>query len=165
MIRSAYVVSTLILGVLLQIILTRYLSLFDASPQVLLLLTVAHGFLFGPLMGEVVGFFWGVMSDASGVRLFGLNAFLLTFAGYLAGKLRRRVASERPTAQLAIGLVVTLYYAWGVSNISKLFEESGSRFSYGHVVMEIIFNTLFVTIFFYLTERWRNLWKLPQEQV
>lgn len=163
MIRTAYVASTLILGVIAQIALTHYLSLYDASPQVLLLLSVTHGFIFGPLMGEVLGFFWGLMSDASGVRLFGLNAFLLTFAGYLAGRLRRRVASGRPTAQLVIGLVVTLYYTLGVSNISSLFQESGFRFSTLHVILETIYNALFITIFFYLTERWRSLWKLPQE--
>src|SRR4051812_25054060 len=109
MIRFSFVCITLLIGILIQAVLSHYLSLYDAAPQVFLLMTIAHGFLFGPIMGEVLGFGWGLMSDASGVRLFGLNALLLALAGYLAGCLRRRVDSERPAAQIVIGLVSTLY--------------------------------------------------------
>lgn len=165
MMRFAYVISTLVIGVIIQIALTHYLSLYDAAPQVLLLLTAAHGFMFGPIMGEVLGFSWGLMSDASGTRLFGLNTFLLALAGYIAGKLRRRVASERQAPQLVISVILTTYYAIGMSQLYGLFDEAGHRFSLLHFILEIIYNGLFVSILFYLTERWIELWRIPEEHL
>ena len=165
MIRFGYVTSTLIVGVLFQIVLTRYLSMYDAAPQVLLLLTVTHGFVFGPIMGEALGFSWGLMSDATGVRLFGMNALLLTVIGYLAGRLRRRVASERLTAQLVVAVVATIYYAVGASNLHSLFEEAGSRFSFLRFFLEAIYNMLIITVLFLFTERWLRLWKIEPEHM
>lgn len=165
MIRTLFTLATLLMGVLIQMVLSHYLSLYDAAPQVFLILTITHGFIFGPIMGEVLGFSWGLMSDATGVRLFGMNALLLALAGYLAGHLRRRVASERPTAQLVISIVSTLYYAIGVSWIYSFFNEGGGKFSYAHFFLEGVYNAVFVTAFFVLTERWVQIWRIPQEHI
>lgn len=165
MIRFIFIFFTVILGILLQVILGRYLSLYDAQPQVLLLLVVANGFLLGPVMGVTLGFVWGILSDASGVRLFGINTFLLALAGYLSGQLRRRVASERMTSQLVLSLVASLYYAVGVSTLYRIFDESGRAFSFGHFILEAIYNALFVTVFFAFTERWAASWRIQSEHM
>lgn len=165
MIRFLFFVITILLGSLLQIILGRYLSLYDAGPQVFLLLTITHGFLFGPVMGEILGFSWGLLSDATGVRMFGMNAFLLALAGYLAGKLRRRVASERVTTQVVVALIATLYYAAGAAAIYGMFDESAGHFSKFHFLLCAIYNAVFAAAMFALTERWLYLWRIPQEHV
>ncbi len=165
MIRFLFVCGTLIVGALLQLVLHHYLSLYDASPQVLLLLTIAHGFIFGPIMGEVLGFCWGLMSDASGIRLFGMNALMLALAGYVAGHLRRRVASERPTAQMVIALVATLYYMLATAGLHAMFDEAQGHFSILHFMLEAVYNVLFATVLFVFTERWVSLWHIPQEHI
>jgi len=165
MIRFLFVLATLLLGSFIQVVLGRYLSLYDAAPQVFLILTITHGFIFGPLMGEILGFSWGLLSDATGVRMFGMNAFLLALAGYLAGKLRRRVASERIPTQVIIALVATLYYAIGAATVYSIFDESPGHFSNIHFILSAIYNALFASALFYLTERWTVLWRIPQEHV
>ncbi len=165
MIRFLFVCVTIVVGVLMQIVLGRYLSLYDAAPQVFLLLTITHGFVFGPVLGEILGFSWGLISDATGIRLFGLNALLLALAGYLAGKLRRRVASERMTAQVIISLVATLYYMIGVSTLYSIFDESPGRFSVTHFIIEAIYNGVFAVAFFMFTERWTALWGIQSEHI
>ncbi|MCG3204230.1 MAG: hypothetical protein KCHDKBKB_00940 [Elusimicrobia bacterium] len=165
MIRFLFVLSTLIVGSLLHIFLGRYLSLYEAAPHVLLLLTLAQGFLMGPIMGEIVGFFFGLLSDSTGTRLFGLNAVILAFAGFLAGTFRRRVASERLTAQVAIALFGTLYYSFGMSTLHNLFDESYGRLSLVHFILKATYNAVFMPVIFYLTERWVNLWRIQQEHM
>lgn len=165
MTRFLFVAVTLLLGTLLQIFLGRYLSLYDAAPQVFLLLTVTHGFVFGPLMGEILGFSWGLLSDATGVRLFGMNSFLLALAGYLSGKLRRRVASERIATQIVIMIVATFYYAVGASTVYSMFDESPGHFSKLHFLISAIYNGVFAAVAFYLTDRWVALWRISQEHM
>lgn len=163
MTRVGFLLSSVFIGVFLQVVMGRYLSLFDVEPQILLLLSVANGFVCGPILGELIGFFCGLLSDASGVRLFGMNAFLLMLAGYLGGQMRRRVASERLTAQLVIGLVATVLYTVGAQIIYGIFEEPPGRFSFGAFVLKIIYNLLFVSLVFSLAERWVNFWNVKHD--
>ncbi len=165
MIRFLFVVTTLLAGAFLQVVMGRYLSLYDAGAQVFLVLTVTTGFSFGPLMGEILGFSWGLMSDATGVRLFGMNAVLLALAGYMAGKLRRRVASERIATQIVIALVATVYYSAGASAIYSMFDESPGHFSKLHFFLCGLYNGLFAPVLFYITDRWISFWNIPQEHM
>ncbi len=160
--RFSFVVTTLVIGLALQVFLSRYFSLFGVSPQVLLLFVVAFGFSFGPILGETMGFLWGITSDAVGASLFGLNGLLFTLAGYIGGTLRRRVASERPTAQVVIALISTVCYGLGVAAISALFEE-GLRLSFWLLLCQAALNALIAAVIFSLTELWIDLWKLVRE--
>lgn len=164
MTRFLFVLSSLLLGLFLQQVCFHYFSLFGSGPQIVLLGVVAIGFLQGPVLGETLGFFSGLLLDAMGVSLFGLHALMLTMAGYLSGMLRRRVASERPTAQLAIGFIATLFYTFGSSFIFFLFE-GGKRFSILTVVLSIFFNVLVSTLVFAAVERWLILWRMESEHI
>lgn len=94
-----------------------------------------------------------------------MNAFLLALAGYVAGHMRRRVASERFTAQIVISLVASAYYAIGASCLYALFDETAVRISVVHIFLEAIYNAVFVGAFFLLTEWWVNFWQMPVEHV
>jgi rod shape-determining protein MreD len=156
---------TLFIGMLFQLVCSRYLSIYGASPQVLLLFVVAIGFIYGPMMGETLGFFWGLMSDSMGVSMFGMQALLLTLAGYISGSLRRRVASERLSAQMVIAVIATFFYNVGASTLYQMFEEGGGRNSIFSFTVEAVINALFVAAVFSLTERWIYIWKLNHEYV
>ena len=163
--RFFFVVITLIGGFLVQTLLNRYLSIFDASPQIVLLLVVAFGFFFGPIMGETLGFFWGLMTDCMGVTLFGINALVLTLAGYVAGKLRRRVASERAAGQLVIALVSTLYYWTVVPFFYSVFEEGSGSIPYLTIILEMLLNVVFVSGVFWVVDVWIDFWRLEREHM
>lgn len=164
MTRSLFLICTLFVGFFIQLVLNHYLALSNAAPQVLLLAVVAHGFLFGPIIAQILGFCWGLMSDATGIQLFGLNAFLLTFIGYVAGQFRRRVAGERLSAQLVMAVVATALYVWVASLVYSMFDEAGHRFTIGHFILEVVYNTLFIPLVFIGVERWASLWRIENER-
>jgi rod shape-determining protein MreD len=120
---------------------------------------------YGPLMGEVLGFFWGLLSDSIGVNLFGMQSFLFSMAGFIAGGLRRRVAGERPGVQIVIALIATLFYCLGAAILNSLFEGGKGRLSFWSFLLEAFLNALAVTAIFAVSERWINLWKLEGEHV
>ncbi len=163
--RNLYFFMTLTIGIFIQIFFNRYLSLFDVGPNVLLMLVVAHGFIRGSLMGETLGFSWGLISDSMGVELFGTQALILTLAGYLAGKFRRRVASERPPAQVMIALFSTILYGLGSVLVRHFFEEGIRRSFLMPMILGMLFNILIVTAVFWVLERWINIWNLETEHV
>jgi rod shape-determining protein MreD len=163
--RFLFVFVTLLTGLLVQLFFERYLSLFNASPQLILLAVVAHGFLFGPIVGEILGFFWGIVCDSMGTDLFGLNTLILTIAGYVSGKLRRRVASERAAGQLVIALFATIYYWLAAAFLYSVFEDVTMRIPLLTFVLELLLNVVFVSVVFWLTDRWVDIWGLEREHI
>lgn len=159
-----YVIATLIVGSLLHFFCQRYLSIAGAAPDVFLLLTAAHGFACGPVMGQLLGFSWGLIGDASGTELFGASAFNLAVVGFVAGALRRRVASERITAQLVIGAVATVAQALIGRGLLSMFESArrGSLFEF---VVECTMNVILVPWLFVVIERWLDIWSVEREHV
>lgn len=160
-----YWLFTLLGGVLVQFVCERYLSHVGAAPQVLLLMTIAHGFLIGPVTAETMGFFWGIMLDAAGVTYFGMNALLLAVAGFIAGSLRKRVASERPSAQLAVGALASIYMVVGGVFIRSLLEEVVYYPSVWNLLATLVFNVLAVTAVFWVLEWWLAVWTVNRESI
>jgi rod shape-determining protein MreD len=162
--RFSFVVATLLVGALTHFFCQRYLSIANAAPDVFLLLTAATGFAGGPLMGQLLGFGWGLIADSTGTELFGMSAFTLAAVGFLAGALRRRVASERITAQLVIGAVATVVQAVIAGTLLSAFEGAG-RGAVGELILECIMNVVFVPWVFMATERWLDIWAVEREHV
>jgi len=164
--RTFFYISTIMLGIVLHVFCEWYLSFFyNVGPQVLLLFVMATGFLCGPITASTLGFFWGLISDAMGVNVFGMNALLLPLAGYVSGKLRRRVASERTTAQVAIAFFGTLLYSAGVRILLEVFEPTVTRSLLHSVLIGGIMNILLATAIFWCMEQWIALWRIHTEQI
>lgn len=163
--KTLFVLSSVLVGLLVQVFLNHYVSLAGATPQAFLLFVVSLGFVTGPLMGQTVGFLGGLFSDSMGIRLFGMNAFLLALAGYIAGKLRRRVASERLAGQMVATLFATLYFQFGVWLLHRIFEERTIVFFDMRFFIRLLFNLLIASLVFVLVDRWISLWKLDREHV
>lgn len=163
--RFLYVVSTIFIGVLIHLVFHQFLSLYGISPQLLLLFVVCHGFLAGPIMGQTMGFIWGVMLDSIGISFFGMQSFLFALAGYAAGKLRRRVAGERPSSQLVVGFVTSLYYFSGVALIKIMLVGDPQSPSLPLIILGVLFNVLLVIAVFWVSEWWLNLWQIEKEKL
>jgi rod shape-determining protein MreD len=164
--RTLFYVTTILLGITVHVFCEWYLSFFyNVGPQVLLLLVLAAGFFCGPITASTLGFFWGLISDATGVNIFGMNALLLPLAGYIAGKLRRRVASERPAAQIAIAFFGTILYSAGVRILLEIFEPANVRSLLQTILIGGIMNVLLATALFWAVEQWIFVWRLHTEQV
>ena len=160
-----YVVCTLFFGFLIHLVFSRLLSIGDATPNLMLLFTIAHGFLLGPFLGETVGFGWGLISDTVGVRLFGLQMLLFTLVGYVSGRLRRRVASEKPLAQFVIAVVATVAYGLGARFVSGAVEGESVTLALGSTVLRAALNGVLAVAVFWIVEKWAALWGLHREPV
>lgn len=160
--RFSFFLVTLFAGMLMEIVSSRYLSVRGIAPQMLLLLVIAHGFILGPIMAESLGFAWGLMADATGVSLFGLQTFLLALGGYIAGRFRRRIASERATTQMVVAFLASVFYGIGVFFLHSAFEAKGGRVYWEGLLLQTLLNIAAVTIVFALTEFWIRVWKVGQ---
>ncbi len=163
--RIGFFVVSFMIGLFLQIFCDRFLAFMGVGPDLLLLFVLAFGFFAGPVMGEVFGFGWGLALDVMGVTLFGINSFLLSVAGYGAGKLRQRVASERAAAQIAIGLIATIVFGMSTLFLHRLFLGRGTQDVMTHLSIAGFFNILLVRFVFWLVDRWLFLWKYRHEEV
>ena len=118
----------------------------------------------GPVIGQMLGFCWGLIGDTTGTELFGASSFNLAVVGFLAGALRRRVASERVTAQLVIGAVATVVQALVGRSLLSMFESAG-RGSTLEFVIECAMNVVIVPWIFMAIERWMDMWSVEMEHV
>ncbi len=165
MTRFFFYLSTLVIGLFLEIIFTRYFSLFGIAPNLLLIFVVALGFMLGPVTGETVGFIWGLMADSLGINLFGMHSLILTLAGYISGKLRRRVDAERAAPQIVIACVATLFSAVLSSFAYSLTEESEGRIGIPSLILQMVLNGLVASVCFWIIDQWALIWRVEQEHL
>ena len=161
--RTGFYGSSLFFGLLLQLIVGRYLTFFGVGPDFLFIYVVAVSFSMGPLTGEALGFLLGLMTDVLGARLFGMQSFLFTLAGYTAGVLRRRVDSERPGSQCLIAFVATLLYGLVSALLKGILAQAGPRTPLLGLLIEAVANALFAPFIFWGTLWWTHVWQLHHE--
>lgn len=165
MMRFLYWTTTLLLGFLLKLVVHRYFTLYGVGPNVLMLAVLGFGFAYGSLAGELLGFSWGLGLDAMGSSLFGLQALLFTILGYVAGRLRRRVASDRAMGQIVVGFMTTLLYGAGFNFLAGQFEPGVQRLSLTHLLLQSLLNAALTPIVFILVDRWIDLWRIDRERI
>lgn len=83
--RFIVVTLELIICFLLQTTVFHWISLANAVPNLLLILTVSVGLMRGRMSGLTVGFFCGLMIDFCFSNVIGLFAFIYLLIGYLNG--------------------------------------------------------------------------------
>ncbi len=98
----------IILGVILQTTVIKYIAIFGVKPDLLLIIVVYLGFKRGSLTGEISGFFGGLLEDAFTGNLIGINALAKTIIGYIAGLAKGKLAFENIITQVAITFLATL---------------------------------------------------------
>ncbi len=76
---------TIVVAYLLQTSVFSNLQLANVTPNILIIVTSAFGFMRGRKDGMFVGFFCGLLLDLSSGTLFGLYALIYLLIGYLNG--------------------------------------------------------------------------------
>jgi rod shape-determining protein MreD len=162
--RFIFIVSTLVLGFVVHMAAHRYLSVFNIGPDILLLLVLANAFSQGPLMGEIMGFCWGLMADCLGVSFFGLQSFLFSAIGYFAGHLRRRIDTERPIPQVVVALLGTVVYSLGSTLIRSVLEQAGQRISLPLFLLQCAYNAALAIPVFWIMTGWIYMLRMNYDQ-
>ncbi|MCR4611629.1 MAG: rod shape-determining protein MreD [Lachnospiraceae bacterium] len=76
---------TIVAAYLLQTAVFSHLVLANVTPNILIIVTSAFGFMRGRKDGMFVGFFCGILLDLASGTLFGLYALVYMLIGYLNG--------------------------------------------------------------------------------
>jgi len=105
--RLVLIAVSLVVAVAVQVSLLSRLGLPGATPDLVLVVVMAFGFVRGPVAGSAVGFAAGLLLDLAppSVGYFGLTAALMAIAGFAAGVVAERSGGVVVVALLSVALV------------------------------------------------------------
>ena len=161
---ALYYLATLWIFLWIQVISNHFLGGTLFSVQWILLAVIYFGLAQGPWTGELLGFIWGLLVDASSLGLLGLHAILYSLAGYAAGMFRRQLdISKLWTQTILTWMVSTIYFALYLV-IARLLASGEGTFQWSLLTVPVM-NAAFSPIVFWALDFWSHAWSvMPQER-
>lgn len=154
--RRKLVITILILFCfLLQSTVFQSISFNGISPNLLIVLTAACGFMRGEKEGLVIGFFCGLICDIFYGDVIGFYALINMYIGYLNGKFSGVFYPE--DIKLPMGLIIVSDLSYGLICYIFLFLLRGKlNFPYYflHVILPEMVYTTVITLFLYPLILW-----------
>ena len=141
--RKIVIALMIIVCFLLQSTLFQSLSLASISPNLLIILTSAYGFMKGKKEGMAVGFFCGLLEDIFFGRLLGMHALIYMYIGYLNGFFKRIFFPDE--VKLPLALIALSDFFCNIIIFFTLFWFRG-RFSFGYYLLHTILPELVYTM-------------------
>ncbi len=140
---------------LLQNTVLKSLTIGSISPNLMVILTAAFGFMSGKKEGLTVGFFCGLLEDIFYGRLLGMHALMYMYIGYANGYFNRIFYEDDIKLPIFLITLSELFYGLGTYGIMFLMR---SRFAFSYYLRRIIIPelvyTLVVTLAFYRFIYW-----------
>ena len=152
--QNIFWILTVLLVFILQVTIAGPISILGASPNFFLLSTVFFAIRGGPVVGEVLGFVWGMLSDVTSISLFGSQTFMLTLVGYLVGRLERKVDEENTSAQMVLVLLMSLLNLSGLLFLETLFGGVTQRFRDKSAALVPLYSTFLSPVLFWALLQW-----------
>lgn len=149
---------TFVLGICLQVVVPKIFSPFGFSPQFLLILTMYIALIRGPVIGQTMGFLWGLSADGISVALFGSQALLLTIIGFISGKFNKTLDESKSGAQIMFVLMLSCLYFVGLYIVYHIFAEPGRYISIMSLIFHPLINALLAPIIFWFFRKWIQMW-------
>lgn len=135
---------------LLQSTLFQSFSLASISPNLLIILTSAYGFMKGKKEGMAVGFFCGLLEDIFFGRLLGMHALIYMYIGYANGYFNQIFYGEDIKLPMALISTSELAYGLGMYLIMFLMRSRFDFFYYlRRIILPELLYTIIVTLFVY----------------
>lgn len=134
----------------LQGTLFKSLSFGGISPNLLIIITSAFGFMYGRKCGLVVGFSCGLLTDIFYGDVLGFYAMIYMYIGFINGIFRSIFYKE--DIKLPLALITGSDFIYGIVTYLLLFLLR-SRLDIGyyfvHIILPEVVYTIAVTIFLY----------------
>jgi len=156
---AAFWFLTVILVFTLHLTVAGNIAVLGSVPNFLLLSIIFFAIRGGSLTGEILGFVLGLLSDIASTTVFGSQVFMLTFLGYLAGKLERKVDEDQPLAQVALVFILSIANLLGLVLLESLFGGSPQRFKGIFMILNPVYSTLLCPIVFWGLLKWSALFR------
>lgn len=157
--QGAFWLLTVFLVFTIHLTVAGNITVLGAAPNFLLLSTVFFAIRGGPVTGEILGFTWGMLSDIASTSVFGSQAFMLTFLGFLAGKLERKVDEDKYSAQMALVFIMSAANLLGLAFLESLFGGAPQRFKDKSVILGPFYSTLLCPVVFWGLLKWSSLFR------
>jgi rod shape-determining protein MreD len=162
--KTLYYFITLLAILWIQMASDYFVGASGFSSNVVLIVVLYFGLARGPLVGESLGFLWGLLVDASSLGLIGLHALLYAGAGYLAGMLRRQLDQDKIWTQSIFSMIVSALYLVLYLLLDRMFSMGIRPLSWS-ISFQPLSNGFIAPFVFWLMQRWAQLWDyLPQEE-
>ena len=141
--RWLSIAGILLAAIVLQSTIFARINLFGVRPDLILVVTVCFGLLYGPLPGLYVGLAGGFLLDLAGGGILGINLLLKALLGYGAGYMGRTVFKDNFLIPLAVSAVGTLAGEIAAFICLTTFGWQGRFFNY-------LFTTILPLTFYHL---------------
>ena len=135
---------------LLQSTVFRTFSIGDISPNLMIIVATAFGFMRGRKEGMLVGFFSGLIVDLASGGILGFYALLYTIVGYLNGYFASSFFPD--DLKLPVLLMALSDFICNIAIYVVMFLFNGKFsiiFYLGHVIMPELIYTMIVAVFLY----------------
>jgi rod shape-determining protein MreD len=149
--------ATIVVAVLLQMVLARYMLggiwVFD----MVLVGTVYAAIIWGPTAGMLAGTVGGLVQDALSDGVVGVGALSKTLVGFGAGVFASQFVVTRSPARMLLTAASSFGHRMLVLTISAIIVQRWSSVSWAAVALETCINTLAAFAAFYATEGLPNV--------
>lgn len=148
--RNIILFLIMLFGFVLQTTLFQSLSFGGISPNILIIITVSYGFMYGGKCGMVVGFLCGLLMDIFYGSVLGFYALVYLYIGAANGVFHSIFYQDDIKLPLVLILASDFVYSFTCYVLLYLLR---SRFDFifylKHVILPEIVYTIFVTVFIY----------------
>lgn len=135
----------LVITLILQVSILPLIAYAGNKPDLLLMITLSAGLLYGREHGVGIGFFAGLLQDLAAGGIFGLNTLSKVLVGYVAGMAERKVFKEHillplfsvgaaTAAQYIFHLLLLFLFAYKVNFVDAIMRN---------LIPMVIYNMLF----------------------
>jgi len=152
---------TLLGGLWLQVIQNHFLGGSLFSVQLLVIATIYWGLTRGPISGPLMGFLWGLLTDAASLGLLGERALLYSAVGYIAGFFRRQLDDTKPWTQGVFTLISSLGVLLGELLVEHFFAN-GQRPILLSMWLQPLWNALAAPLLFLVLRSWDMVWDVRE---
>ncbi len=149
--RKLSVSIIIIICFLLQSTLFQTLAFADISPNLLIVVTAAFGFMRGKKEGMIIGFFCGLLMDIFFGGILGFYALEYMYIGFFNGYFRKMFFPDDIKLPLFLIGVSDILYNFGVY-ILRFFFRGNFQLGYFmiHIIIPELVYTLLITIVLYV---------------
>jgi rod shape-determining protein MreD len=147
------------IAAVLQSTLLSHLALYRAVPDIALGIVVYTAYVNGIMAGQVSGFFSGIVLDLLSAAPFGLNAFVRTLIGALAGVMKGTFFLDSVLLPMILCALATIFKVLILFLLNALMGDAvlAYQFTTPKLWAELALNTLTAPLLFAFLKRFRSL--------
>lgn len=142
----------IIFSVVLQTTVVPFLHIGNARPDLLLMVTVSAGLIFGRVAGASFGFFSGLLWDLLTAQFFGMYTLAKLITGYIVGCFEKKVFKENPLLPVVAVFTATFIHEFILYICAHMLDITAPFFSLiGQIIVPSAIYNCLVSPFVYFT--------------